>query len=77
MVTAHTKTGAELKGLADTGKVMAELPTALDGSHQSKLDKLKDEGGKDFSSDFNSDQARIGTRCRCSGVTPRAVTTPT
>ncbi|MEA2865524.1 MAG: putative rane protein, partial [Bradyrhizobium sp.] len=26
-------------------------PTALDSSHQSKLDKLKGESGKDFSSD--------------------------
>ncbi|MDB5603191.1 MAG: hypothetical protein JWP25_91 [Bradyrhizobium sp.] len=31
-------------------------PTALDSSHQSKLDKLKGESGKDFSSDFDSDQ---------------------
>jgi putative membrane protein len=56
MVTDHTKTSAELKGLVDSGKVKAELPTALDSSHQGKLDKLKGEGGKDFSSDFNSDQ---------------------
>jgi putative membrane protein len=28
------------------------LPTALDSSYQSKLDKLKGESGKDFSSDF-------------------------
>jgi putative membrane protein len=32
------------------------LPTALDSSHQSKLDKLKSASGKDFSSDFASDQ---------------------
>jgi Predicted outer membrane protein len=56
MVTDHTKTSAELKGLVDSGKVKAELPTALDSSHQSKLDKLKGEGGKDFSSDFSSEQ---------------------
>ena len=51
MVADH-KTSAELQGLVSRGKVKAELPTALDSSHQSKLDKLKGESGKDFSSDF-------------------------
>jgi putative membrane protein len=56
MVTDHTKTSADLKGLVSNGKVKADLPTALDSSHQSKLDKLKSESGKDFSSDFDSTQ---------------------
>ena len=56
MVSDHTKTSTELKGLVTSGKVKAELPTALDSSHQSKLDKLKGESGKDFSSDFDSVQ---------------------
>jgi putative membrane protein len=56
MVTDHTKTSTELKGLVSSGKVKADLPTALDRSHQSKLDKLKGESAKDFSSDFDSDQ---------------------
>ena len=56
MVTDHTKTSTELKGLVSSGKVKAELPTELDSSHQSKLDKLKGESGKDFSSDFDSMQ---------------------
>lgn len=56
MVTDHTKTSTELKSLVTSGKVKAELPTALDSSHKSKLDKLKGETGKDFSSDFASDQ---------------------
>jgi putative membrane protein len=56
MVTDHTKTSTELKGLVTGGKVKAELPNALDSSHQSKLDKLKGESGKDFSSDFDSMQ---------------------
>jgi putative membrane protein len=56
MVTDHTKTSADLKGLVSSGKVKADLPTALDSSHQSKLDKLKGESGKDFSSDFDSEQ---------------------
>jgi putative membrane protein len=56
MVTDHTKTSADLKGLVSSGKVKAELPTGLDSSHQSKLDKLKSANGKDFSSDFDSIQ---------------------
>jgi putative membrane protein len=56
MVTDHTKTSTELKGLVSSGKVKAELPTALDSSHQSKLDKLKGASGKDFSSEFDSVQ---------------------
>src|SRR5437868_13208338 len=56
MVTDHTKTSTELKGLVSSGKVKAELPTALDSSYQSKLDKLKGASGNDFSSEFNSMQ---------------------
>jgi len=56
MVTDHTKTSTELKGMVSSGKVKTELPTALDSSHQSKLDKLKEKSGKDFSSDFDSMQ---------------------
>src|SRR4030081_1767981 len=56
MVTDHTKTSTELKGLVSSGKVKVELPAALDSSHQSKLDKLKGESGKDFSSDYDSIQ---------------------
>jgi putative membrane protein len=56
MITDHTKTTTELKGLVSSGKVKADVPSALDSSHQSKLDKLRGESGKDFSSDYNSDQ---------------------
>jgi putative membrane protein len=56
MVTDHTKTSNDLKGPVTSGKAKAELPTAIDSSHQSKLDKLKDASGKDFSSDFDSYQ---------------------
>src|ERR1700753_2471974 len=34
MVTDHTKTSTELKELVSSGKVKAELPTALDSSGQ-------------------------------------------
>ena len=56
MVSDHTKTSTELKGMVTGGKVKADVPTALDSSHQSKLDKLKGESAKDFSSDYDSMQ---------------------
>jgi putative membrane protein len=56
MVTDHSKTTNELKDMVKSGKVKAELPTSLDSSHQSKLDKLKDQSGADFSSNFESYQ---------------------
>ena len=56
MITDHTKTSTELKGMVTSGKVKAEIPAQLDSSHQSKLDKLKDAKADDFSSDYNSDQ---------------------
>jgi putative membrane protein len=56
MVTDHTKTSTELKGMVSGGKVKAELPTAIDSSHQSKLDKLKAANDKDFSSEFDAMQ---------------------
>jgi putative membrane protein len=52
MVANHTKTSAELKGLVSAGKVKAELPTNLDSSHQSKLDKLKGASGDDFAKNY-------------------------
>jgi putative membrane protein len=56
MIADHGKTTSELEGLVSSGKVKAELPTALDSSHQSKLDTLKSANSADFSSDFDSDQ---------------------
>jgi putative membrane protein len=56
MVTDHTKTSDELKALVMSKELEVTLPTALDSSHQSKLDKLQKESGKDFSSDFNAIQ---------------------
>jgi putative membrane protein len=56
MVADHTKTSTELKQLISSDKVKIEVPKALNGSHQSKLDKLKDKNGNDFVSEFNSMQ---------------------
>jgi putative membrane protein len=54
MVTDHTKTSSELKGILKGEK--AELPSALDSSHQSKLDKLKGLSGADFTKEYRSIQ---------------------
>jgi putative membrane protein len=56
MIKDHTKTSDDLKSMVSSGEVKAELPTALDSSHQSELDKLKSLKGADFSSRYNEDQ---------------------
>src|SRR6201994_3093164 len=53
MITDHTKTSDELKSLVSSGAVKAELPTALDSSAQSKLDKLKDAKPEDFAATYD------------------------
>jgi hypothetical protein len=55
MITDHTKTSEELKSMAPAD-AKAAIPTALDSSSQSKIDKLKDAKPDDFSSDFDSMQ---------------------
>jgi putative membrane protein len=56
MVGDHTKTSDELKALVKSGDVKAELPAALDSSHQSKLDKLKGLNGDEFTKSYNDMQ---------------------
>jgi putative membrane protein len=56
MITDHSKTSGELKSMVRNDNIKATLPETLDSSHQSKLDKLKDASGKDFSSDYASYQ---------------------
>jgi putative membrane protein len=56
MIKDHTKTSDELKAMVKSGDVKAELPTQLDSSHQSKLDKLGGYKGDDFTSEFASQQ---------------------
>ena len=45
-----------MKSMVSSGDLKAELPTALDSSHQGKIDKLKSLKGADFSSRYDSDQ---------------------
>jgi putative membrane protein len=48
MITDHTKISNELKGMVKDGEVKAELPTMLDSSAQSKLDKLRAATSQNF-----------------------------
>jgi putative membrane protein len=54
MISDHTKSSNELKAAAAKAKI--EVPTALDSSHQSKLDKLKSLNGADFDKQYDADQ---------------------
>lgn len=49
MVSDHTKTSSELKSMVTGGKVKADLPTQIDDAHRSKIDKLTNAKGADFS----------------------------
>ena len=53
MVTDHTKTSSDLKGLVSSGAVKAEIPAALDSSSQKKLDKLRDTKADDFAAEYD------------------------
>jgi putative membrane protein len=54
MVTDHTKTTTELKGLAQTAKI--SLPTAMSSSQQKMLDKLKGLSDDNFTKQYVKDQ---------------------
>jgi putative membrane protein len=52
MITDHTKTSTELKGLVNKGEGV-EIPSALDDSSQKKLDKLRDTKPENFASQYD------------------------
>jgi len=52
MITDHTKTTTELKGLV-SGNEKDALPTSLDDSSQKKLDKLNAAKPEDFASEYD------------------------
>jgi putative membrane protein len=58
MIKDHTQTTKQLTKLVKSGKVNAELPTALDGDHQKLLDDLKGKSGKDFDTAYDQDQLK-------------------
>jgi putative membrane protein len=49
MITDHTKTSEDLKGLVDGGEVKATLPGKLSDSSQKKLTQLQDAKPQEFS----------------------------
>ena len=52
MITDHSKTSAELKGMVG-GELAAAIPTALDDASQKKLAKLKDAKPEDFAGEYD------------------------
>src|SRR3984885_5494315 len=52
MITDHTKTSTELKAMV-SGEMKAALPTALDGSSEKKLSKLRDSKPEDFAAEYD------------------------
>jgi putative membrane protein len=53
MVTDHSKANDQLKAKAKAANI--EIPTALDKSHQDKIDKMKSKSPQDFTKDYRSD----------------------
>lgn len=58
MIADHQKTSGELKAMVESGKVKAQIPTALDSTHQSKLDTLKTLNGAEFTKQYRTDQVK-------------------
>jgi putative membrane protein len=56
MVDGHTKTSTELKALVSGGKVQAQMPSGLDDSHRSKLEKLHLLTGDSFDKEYDDMQ---------------------
>ena len=52
MITDHTKTSTELKGLV-SGEMKSAIPSSLDDSSQKKLDKLRDTKPEAFASEYD------------------------
>jgi putative membrane protein len=55
MLTDHTKTSTELKGLV-SGEMKAAIPTSLDDASQKKLDRLRNAKPEDFAGQYDSMQ---------------------
>jgi putative membrane protein len=53
MIADHTKTSKELRGLVDGGDVKAEIPTTLDESAETKLDKLRKASPDQFAAQYD------------------------
>lgn len=58
MIEDHRKISDEMKMILQSGQVKAELPKALDSTHQGKIDTLKGLKGADFNKQYHEDQVR-------------------
>lgn len=56
MIADHEKTTGELKGMVTSGKVQAQIPTAMTSTQHDMLNKLKGLQGADFTKQYHSDQ---------------------
>src|ERR1700742_1283957 len=52
MITDHTKTSAELKGMVPSD-IQSAIPSSLDHPSQKKLDKLRDTKPDDFAGEYD------------------------
>jgi putative membrane protein len=57
-VTDHTKFTGDIKGMVNSGKVRAGIPTGLDSEHQRKMDQLQELSGKQFDQAYNRDEVQ-------------------
>lgn len=56
MLDDHQKTSNELKQLVESGKVNAQIPTAMIDAHQSMLNDLKEAEADEFNEEYLSAQ---------------------
>jgi putative membrane protein len=59
MIEDHTKTSTELKVMVSNRSVQVEAPTALDSSHQKKIEKLNGMAGREFDREYLSQQVSV------------------
>jgi putative membrane protein len=59
MITDHTKSSSDLKGMVGSGDVKADIPANLDDSSQKKLDKLRETRDQVFASEYDPMQVSV------------------
>jgi putative membrane protein len=57
-VTDHTKFTGDIKGMVNSGKVHASVPTGLDSEYQQKMGELQKLSGKQFDQAYNRDEVQ-------------------
>jgi predicted outer membrane protein len=53
MIADHTKTSSDLKSIISSGDLKVEIPSGLDSSSQSKLNKLRDAKPEEFAAQYD------------------------